>query len=65
MHSRRVPAGEIIEITGSVYDGTGYALRDALLESWQPDANGKFAGEAGADPKVSGFSRFAADACER
>lgn len=54
--------GEIIEITGSVYDGTGYALRDALIESWQPDANGKFAGQDGADPKVSGFCRFAADA---
>lgn len=55
-------AGEVIEITGSVYDGLNYALRDALIESWQADANGKFAGEDGADPKVSGFCRFAADA---
>jgi protocatechuate 3,4-dioxygenase, alpha subunit len=54
--------GEIIEITGSVYDGTGWAMRDALIESWQPDAQGLFAGEAGADPKVSGFCRFAANA---
>ncbi|WP_180897720.1 protocatechuate 3,4-dioxygenase subunit alpha [Martelella soudanensis] len=55
-------SGEIIEIAGSVYDGVGYALRDALLESWQADSSGRFAGEDGADPKVSGFCRFAADA---
>lgn len=55
-------AGEIIEITGSIYDGTGWAMRDALFESWQPDAQGRFAGQDGADPKVSGFCRFAANA---
>jgi protocatechuate 3,4-dioxygenase, alpha subunit len=54
--------GEIIEISGSVYDGTGWAMRDALIESWQPDAQGRFAGQEGADPKVSGFCRFAANA---
>lgn len=54
--------GEVIEITGSVYDGTGWALRDALIESWQADAKGRFPGEDGADPAVSGLCRFAADA---
>ena len=54
--------GEVIEITGAVYDGTGWAMRDALIESWQPDAQGRFAGQDGADPNVSGFCRFAADA---
>jgi protocatechuate 3,4-dioxygenase, alpha subunit len=54
--------GQIIEIVGSVYDGTGWALRDALIESWQADASGKFPGEEGADPAVSGHCRFAADA---
>lgn len=54
--------GEVIEITGSVFDGTGWAMRDALIESWQADANGKFAGQEGADPAVSGLCRFAADA---
>lgn len=53
--------GQIITITGSVYDGTGWAMRDAMLESWQPDAAGLFPGQAGADPNVSGFCRFAAD----
>ena len=54
-------SGEIITLTGAVLDGTGWALRDALIESWQADAQGRFAGQGGADPKVSGFCRFAAD----
>lgn len=54
--------GEVITITGSVYDGTGWPLRDAMLESWQADAAGVYPGQPGADPAVSGFCRFAADA---
>jgi protocatechuate 3,4-dioxygenase, alpha subunit len=53
--------GEIVTITGSVFDGTGWAMRDAMLETWQPDAQGLFAGQLGTDPKVAGFARFAAD----
>lgn len=53
--------GERITIRGSIYDGTGWAMRDAMFESWQPDASGKFAGQDGADPAVNGFCRFAAD----
>ena len=54
-------AGEIVTISGTVHDGTGWAIRDAMLESWQPDAAGRFPGEDGADPAVTGFCRFAAD----
>lgn len=54
--------GPPITITGSVFDGTGWAMRDAMLESWQADAAGKYPGQSGADPKVNGFCRFAADA---
>ncbi|WP_412565550.1 protocatechuate 3,4-dioxygenase subunit alpha [Thalassobius sp. MITS945101] len=53
--------GEVITITGSIYDGTGWAMRDAMMESWQADAAGLFPGQAGADPKVNGFCRFPAD----
>jgi protocatechuate 3,4-dioxygenase alpha subunit len=53
--------GEIITITGSIYDGTGWAMRDAMFESWQSDATGRYPGQEGADPAVSGFCRFAAD----
>ena len=54
--------GEVITITGQVIDGTGWALRDAMLESWQADAAGIYPGQPGADPAVAGFCRFAADA---
>jgi protocatechuate 3,4-dioxygenase alpha subunit len=53
--------GQVITITGEVFDGTGWALRDAMLESWQADAAGIYPGQPGADPAVTGFCRFAAD----
>ncbi|WP_292899600.1 MULTISPECIES: protocatechuate 3,4-dioxygenase subunit alpha [unclassified Nitratireductor] len=53
--------GQMIEIVGSVFDGTGWVLRDALIESWQCDGEGKFPGQDGADPNVSGHCRFAVD----
>ncbi|KAA9007844.1 protocatechuate 3,4-dioxygenase subunit alpha [Histidinibacterium aquaticum] len=54
--------GERIEITGTVSDGTGWVLRDAMIESWQADAEGLYAGQEGADPGVPGFCRFGAHA---
>ncbi|MGJ8605173.1 MAG: protocatechuate 3,4-dioxygenase subunit alpha [Marivita sp.] len=51
--------GEVITIVGSIYDGTGWPMRDAMFESWQADAAGVYPGQDGADPKVSGFCRFA------
>ncbi len=53
--------GDLITITGSIFDGTGWALRDAMVESWQADAAGNYPGQPGADPSVTGFCRFAAD----
>ncbi len=53
--------GEVITITGSVFDGTGWAMRDAMMESWQADAAGVYPSQDGADPAVTGFCRFAAD----
>ena len=53
--------GQIIDIVGSVFDGTGWALRDALVESWQADAAGIYPGQDGVDPAVSGFCRLIAD----
>jgi protocatechuate 3,4-dioxygenase alpha subunit len=43
--------GEIITIAAQVIDGTGWALRDAMIESWQADAAGLYPGQPGADPK--------------
>lgn len=53
--------GEVITITGSIYDGTGWAMRDAMFESWQADAAGIYPHQLNADPNVNGFCRFAAD----
>lgn len=57
--------GERISIRGTVYDGTGTALRDALVEIWQADAAGLYPspeetrGEA--DPNFAGWGRSAGD----
>ncbi|WP_128255372.1 protocatechuate 3,4-dioxygenase subunit alpha [Falsirhodobacter deserti] len=56
--------GEVITITGTVRDGAGMILRDALMESWQADADGIFPGNdprGQADPNVSGWARIVAD----
>ncbi len=57
--------GERITITGSVRDGSGMILRDAMIESWQADAAGLHPSpnerRGQADPGVIGWARFAAD----
>lgn len=52
--------GERITIRGCVYDGAGTALRDALIEVWQADSEGKFAGQGG-DPAFTGWGRSPGD----
>ena len=61
-HDEAKASGEIVEIVGSVFDGTGWPSRDAVIESWQCDARGRFPGQPGADPHFAGHCRFAADA---
>ena len=48
-------AGERIRIEGAVYDGDGVPVGDAMIETWQADAEGRFnaAGNAG----FTGFGR--------
>lgn len=56
--------GEHITITGAVWDGTGTPLKDALIEVWQPDADGIFPGSdprGDADPTFTGWGRCAGD----
>jgi protocatechuate 3,4-dioxygenase alpha subunit len=55
-------AGQRIEIEGTVYDGDGAPVPDALVEIWQPDARGFFQhpadpNHAQADPHFRGFGR--------
>ena len=53
--------GERITIRGTVFDGTGAALRDAMVEIWQADAQGRYPGQDGADPAFAGWGRQAGD----
>ncbi len=54
------PAGERITIKGCVSDGAGNALKDALIEVWQADSLGKFAGKGGAEG-FTGWGRSPGD----
>jgi protocatechuate 3,4-dioxygenase alpha subunit len=36
-------SGEVIEITGRVFDGDGQAVPDGVIEIWQADAEGQYA----------------------
>ena len=53
--------GERIVVTGSVIDGGGMAIRDALVEIWQADGGGRYPRQEGADPAFHGFGRAATD----
>jgi protocatechuate 3,4-dioxygenase alpha subunit len=55
-------SGERIKITGSVLDGDGQSITDAMVEIWQPDTNGIFNHPSDplhtqADPHFRGFGR--------
>lgn len=53
--------GERIAIEGTVIDGNGEAVRDAVLETWQADASGNYAGAGPVAPGFRGFGRHACD----
>ncbi|MDI4659228.1 protocatechuate 3,4-dioxygenase subunit alpha, partial [Xanthobacter autotrophicus] len=48
--------GERIRITGVVWDGSGHPVKDALVELWQADGDGRHD-----NPDFLGFGRAAAD----
>ncbi len=54
-------AGTRITLLGQVFDGTGTPLCDAMVEAWQADTNGIYAGADGADPHFTGFGRCPCD----
>jgi protocatechuate 3,4-dioxygenase, alpha subunit len=60
-------AGERIVVAGSVLDGDGKPIPDAVLEVWQANAFGKYAHpedtqDKPIDPGFNGFGRIATDA---
>ena len=59
--------GERIRIEGTVFDGAGAPIEDALVEIWQANAHGRYrhdldAGPAPLDPNFFGFGRCPTDA---
>ncbi len=58
-------AGDKIEISGVILDGTGTPLRDAIVEIWQADAQGLYPGpgetRGPADRNFFGWGRQATD----
>ena len=56
--------GQRISIEGRVYDGNGAPVTDALVELWQADAQGNYAGadQPGASSGFRGFGRAPTDA---
>jgi protocatechuate 3,4-dioxygenase alpha subunit len=57
--------GQEITLRGTVFDGMGTALKDAMVEIWQPDAAGLFASanetRGDADPNFTGWGRSPGD----
>lgn len=58
--------GERIRIEGTVFDGEGCPVKDALIEIWQADGEGKYAHPADTqaktpDPQFTGFGRAVSD----
>lgn len=57
--------GERISVVIRVFDGTGSLLKDALVETWQADAEGLYNSPSetrgAADPAFSGWGRFPSD----
>ncbi len=54
-------SGNRITLRGTVFDGTGAALKDAMIEIWQADARGRYPGQDGADSSFTGWGRQAGD----
>jgi protocatechuate 3,4-dioxygenase, alpha subunit len=50
-----------LRIAGTVYDGAGAPVTDALIETWQADPDGRFADlhEYGGSSSLAGFRGFA------
>lgn len=51
--------GEPIEVVGTVTDGNGDLVRDALIEAWQADANGVYQKEFDLRKSFNSFGRTA------
>lgn len=61
------PEGDVIELTGQVFDGQGAPVPDAMIEIWQANAAGRYRSvndvreDVPLDPHFIGFGRAATD----
>jgi protocatechuate 3,4-dioxygenase alpha subunit len=53
--------GERIRINGLIRDGAGDVVRDALVEIWQADADGRYPDDGDSDPQFMHWGRAACD----
>jgi protocatechuate 3,4-dioxygenase, alpha subunit len=53
-------SGQVIELEGTIFDGAGHPVPDALIETWQADAAGQYPGMTDTEPArlTSGFRGF-------
>lgn len=51
--------GEHIEVVGTVIDGNGDLVRDALIEAWQADTNGEYQCDFDLNKSFNSFGRTA------
>jgi len=56
-----LPAGERIVLTGTVKDGTGALVTDAMIEIWHADPQGKYPDPNGDPTAFQGYGRSATD----
>ncbi|MET0388308.1 MAG: protocatechuate 3,4-dioxygenase subunit alpha, partial [Polyangiales bacterium] len=55
-------SGEHLTISGTIYDGAGLVVPDAVLEIWQADTHGRYSAAPGEPAEFVGFARVPTDA---
>jgi len=55
------PKGDKVRVEGIVWDGNGDPVKDVLIEVWQPNTDGIFAGQGDVEPGFRGWGRIISD----
>ncbi|MEO0485888.1 MAG: protocatechuate 3,4-dioxygenase subunit alpha [Pseudomonadota bacterium] len=53
--------GDRIRVEGTVWDGDGVPVKDVLIETWQANADGVFAGQGAVEAGFRGWGRIVSD----
>ncbi|WP_376092622.1 protocatechuate 3,4-dioxygenase subunit alpha [Roseomonas sp. CCTCC AB2023176] len=59
--AENLPEGERIVLTGTLRDGTGALVTDAMVEIWHADPSGKYPDQSGDPTAFQGYGRCATD----